>query len=68
MANGIVVYIGAGAYLAGVPARDMTLDEWEALDPADRATALALDLYQVATVAKTPAAPVKPPVAADKEE
>lgn len=46
----------------------MTLDEWEALDPADRATALALDLYQVATVAKTPAAPVKPPVTADKEE
>lgn len=47
MADGVVIYIGAGDYLAGVPARDMTIDEWEALDQSDRDAALALDLYQV---------------------
>jgi len=47
----------------------MTIEEWEALPPEDQALALQLDLYQVATVVETPAAPMsKPPVEAAKEE
>lgn len=43
-----VVYAGAGQYLPGVPAADMTEDEWLALPAETRARALELDLYQVA--------------------
>ena len=48
MANGTVsvIYIGAGAYLHGVPARDITADEWAALPEELRKIALDLDLYQ----------------------
>lgn len=68
MASGVVaIYIGAGDYLAGVPARDMTIEEWETLSPEDQATALKLDLYQVAAVVETPA-PVAPPQSAVEEE
>ena len=42
-------YIGNGAYLVGVPARDLTVDEWAALDDETRATALALKLYEKGT-------------------
>lgn len=40
------VYVGAGAWLHGVPARDLTTDEWESLDADLRATALARGLYE----------------------
>ena len=42
-----VLYIGFGRFLDGVPARDLTADEWAALPEAARALAVALDLYQV---------------------
>ena len=45
-----VIYIGNGNYLSGVPACDMTLAEWEALDESVRARALKLKLYQVESV------------------
>ena len=40
------LYIGLGAFLPGVPARDLGADEWEALAEEQRALALDLDLYQ----------------------
>lgn len=47
----VVRYLGQGkAFLSGVPARDMTLDEWEALDEDLRKVALALGLYKIETV------------------
>ena len=52
MASGEIVevlYIGFGAFLDGVPARDMTADEWAALPETARGQAVALDLYQVVT-------------------
>lgn len=45
----------------------MTIEEWETLSPEDQATALKLDLYQVAAVVETPA-PVAPPQSAVEEE
>lgn len=42
-----VVYIGAGAYLPGVPQRDLTEAEWAALDAETRKLALDLKLYRV---------------------
>lgn len=50
MANGTaiaVLYIGVDAYLYGVPARDMTADEWGAIAPELQQTAMALGLYQL---------------------
>lgn len=44
-----VRYIGAGDYLPGVPARDLTADEWAALGADTQALALSLGLYIVAT-------------------
>lgn len=41
-----VLYIGFGAFLPGVPARDLSAAEWAALDEETRELALALDLYQ----------------------
>ena len=39
-------YTGAGDYLEGVPARDLTQDEWDRL-PADlKETAVQLGLYE----------------------
>ena len=38
-------YIGAGSYLSGVPARDMTLAEWADLDFVTRRLCLRLKLY-----------------------
>lgn len=39
-------YIGRyGAYLEGVPARDLTADEWDAVPEALRERALQLKLY-----------------------
>jgi hypothetical protein len=44
---------GAGGYLPGVPARDLTRVAWEQLDPALRALALSLGLFEL----NAPAAP-----------
>jgi hypothetical protein len=40
-------YVGGGAFVNGVPARDLTKDEWDALDEGARARALELKLHQV---------------------
>lgn len=37
-------YIGKGAYLGGVPMRDLSEDEWDALTPEQQAA--AQPLYQ----------------------
>lgn len=42
-----VFYIGFGAFWPGVPARDMTADEWAALTEDTRARVLEMNLYQV---------------------
>lgn len=42
-----VLYIGFGGFLPGVPARDLTAEEWLGLPDETRELALALDLYQV---------------------
>ena len=43
-----VVYQGAG-YFAGIPARDMTLDEWAKLPKEVRKAALKQELYKIVT-------------------
>ena len=43
------LYIGAGAFLPGVPTADLTEDEWLSLPNEMRELAVALDLYQVVT-------------------
>lgn len=43
-------YVGRGAYVMGVPTRDLTEEEWKALDAADRRTAKLL--YKRAEVAE----------------
>jgi len=40
------LYIGEGAYWQGVPARDLTDDEWQALSENTRKLLLDLRLYQ----------------------
>ena len=40
-------YIGGGDFLNGVPARDMSADEWEALDPEQQKQAVKLGLFEV---------------------
>lgn len=39
-------YIGGGAYLLGVPARDLEPEEWDALGPELQAVALERHLYE----------------------
>jgi hypothetical protein len=39
-------YIGAGRFLSGVPARDLSLDEWRGLSRDLRRAALARGLYK----------------------
>lgn len=41
-------YIGAGEFVQGVPARDLTRVEWDALDTDTQALVLALGLYELA--------------------
>ena len=41
-------YIGDGAYLEGVPARDMTSTEWDALDKDARALLLKARIFVLA--------------------
>ncbi len=43
----VVRYVGDGKFLHGVPARDMSMDEWNALDENLRVLALKLGLYQL---------------------
>lgn len=38
-------YTGNGAFLQGVPARDLTKQEWDALSADQRGAALSLGLY-----------------------
>jgi hypothetical protein len=40
------LYIGEGAYWQGIPARDLTDDEWQALPADTRKLLLDLGLYQ----------------------
>ncbi|MGB8644046.1 MAG: hypothetical protein WCF84_02325 [Anaerolineae bacterium] len=42
----MVIYIGNGRFINGVPARDLEVHEWEALGAELRQTAIALDLYR----------------------
>ena len=43
-----VKYIGKGAYLRGVPARDMTIDEWKKIPAKKRKHLIeVLKLYEV---------------------
>lgn len=42
-----VRYVGDGSFLLGVPARDLTAEEWAALGPAGQATLLYAGLYVV---------------------
>lgn len=44
-------YIGGGDFIQGVPARDLTRDEWEALEEILAAAALAAGVYELAVVA-----------------
>ena len=47
MKDGKVVYIGKG-FIQGVPARDLSLDEWETLDKDTQKLALESGLYKLA--------------------
>lgn len=62
-----VMYIGDGAYLIGVPACDMTLEEWERLPQAVRTLGVQLHLYQVGTVKRAVGWNDKHPSANEKE-
>lgn len=45
----MVNYLGDGnAWIDGIPARDLTADEWAELTEAQKAHALASGLYQLA--------------------
>ena len=47
-----VKYIGDGAFIEGVPARDMTPEEWQALEAEKRETALKLRLYRIVKIGR----------------
>lgn len=42
-------YVGEGGFLGGVPARDLTEEDWAALDAEQREAVEASDLYEPAT-------------------
>lgn len=44
-ADYVMRYIGGGDFVDGVPARDMTREEWETVEQARRELALKLNLY-----------------------
>jgi len=50
----IVKYKGHGAFIPGVPARDMTPVEWESLPQALRDQAIQADLYMAVEAASEP--------------
>jgi hypothetical protein len=41
----LVRYCGQGSYMIGLPARDMTLEEWQSYPEALRSAALEIGLY-----------------------
>lgn len=61
----MIKYIGDGAYLLGVPARDLTDKEWSQLMPEQRTAAEASGLYEIE---KRPAKADKPSAADDKKD
>lgn len=42
-----VVYVGDDKYRPGIPARDLTMAEWERLPKAERQLCLDLELYRI---------------------
>ena len=49
MAEMAVRYIGGGAFIQGVPARDMTPEEWDQMPVTVRAFAVEIGLYEEVT-------------------
>ncbi len=45
-------YVGAGDYLPGLPARDLTVEEWAALGADQQTLVVGLGLYVVADPAE----------------
>lgn len=43
----VVIHLRPGNFISGIPMRDLTASEWMALEPALRADALKLRLYDV---------------------
>lgn len=53
-------YKGGANFLNGVPARDLTQTEWDALDAETRQACLALGLYEPVTTASHATETVEP--------
>ncbi len=49
----VVKYVGNGAFFSGLPARDMTLEEWESYPEELRSAALSADLYLLPVAKKS---------------
>ena len=45
--NTFIKYIGNGDYVMGIPARNLTTEEWEAMPETTRQTLLAQKLYEL---------------------
>lgn len=45
-------YIGIGEFYAGIPARDLSDEDWRALTPAQQALVKESPLYEIKTPAK----------------
>lgn len=60
----VAKYIGDGAFIHGVPARDMDESEWDALTDEEREAALVRKLYRLSGARRSDgeqaAAPVEP--------
>jgi len=41
------IYVGAGRFILGVPARDLTAQEWDALPPETQELAMREKIYQI---------------------
>lgn len=44
-----IKYIGNGDYVMGIPARNMTVEEWEALPETTRQALMAQKLYELSS-------------------
>jgi hypothetical protein len=53
-------YVGAGAFVPGIPARDLDGDEWAALDPSLREAAEMGGLYEIVPAKKAKSADAAP--------
>lgn len=60
----MIKYVGAGDYILGIPARNLTNEEWSQLTPEQRAAAEASGLYEIE---KRPAKADKPAAADAKD-